>query len=75
MSFFKYASLKELVQDDIDAIAAALAVLKIYTGTGSPEGALAADVGSLYLRSDGGANTTLYVKETGAGNNTGWVAK
>jgi peroxiredoxin len=31
-------------------------------------------VGSLFLRTDGGANTTLYIKESGSGN-TGWVAK
>lgn len=46
----------------------------IRTGSGSPEGAVTAPVGSLYTRTDGGANTTLYVKESGAGN-TGWVAK
>lgn len=44
------------------------------TGAGSPEGVVTAPVGSLYTRSDGGANTTLYVKESGAGD-TGWVAK
>ena len=44
------------------------------SGTGSPEGVLAAPVGSTFRRTDGGANTTLYVKETGTGN-TGWVAK
>lgn len=44
------------------------------SGTGSPEGVLAATVGSLYTRTDGGAGTTLYVKETGTGN-TGWTAK
>jgi len=43
-------------------------------GAGSPEGVVTAPVGSLYLRSDGAAATTLYVKESGAGN-TGWVAK
>jgi hypothetical protein len=43
-------------------------------GAGSPEGAVTAVVGSLYTRTDGGANTTLYVKESGTGN-TGWVAK
>jgi len=42
--------------------------------TGSPEGVLTAIVGSLYTRTNGGANTTLYVKESGTGN-TGWVAK
>lgn len=44
------------------------------SGTGSPEGALSANVGSLYTRTDGGAGTTLYVKESGTGA-TGWVAK
>lgn len=44
------------------------------TGTGSPEGAVTAAVGTLYLRTDGGAGTSLYVKESGSGN-TGWAAK
>lgn len=48
---------------------------RIWTSdAGSPEGAVTASVGSLYTRTDGGANTTLYVKESGTGN-TGWVAK
>lgn len=46
----------------------------ITTGANTPEGAVTAVVGSLYLRNNGGANTTLYVKESGTGN-TGWVAK
>lgn len=45
---------------------------KIVWGTGAP--AVAANIGSLYLRIDGGAATTLYVKESGTGT-TGWVAK
>lgn len=48
--------------------------LRIRTGTGTPEGALTGRVGDLYLRSDGGASTTFYVKESGTGN-TGWVGK
>jgi len=43
-------------------------------GTGSPESSVTAPVGSLYSRTDGGAGTTLYVKESGTGN-TGWVGK
>lgn len=43
-------------------------------GTGSPEGFVAAAVGSTYRRIDGEANKTFYVKETGVGN-TGWIAK
>lgn len=44
------------------------------SGTGSPESAKTAPVGTLYTRTDGGPGTTLYVKESGVGN-TGWVAK
>jgi len=49
--------------------------LKIVTGTGDPSGVVAAPVGSLFLRSDGGTSTTLYVKETGTTTSSGWVAK
>lgn len=48
--------------------------LPIYTGSGSPESVVSAGIGSLFLRTDGGASTTLYVKESGTGT-TGWVAK
>ena len=44
-----------------------------YRGAGSPEGVVTAPVGSKFQRTDGGAGTALYVKETGTGN-TGWVA-
>lgn len=44
------------------------------TGSNTPEGVITAPIGSLFLRVNGGAVTTLYVKESGAGN-TGWVAK
>lgn len=46
----------------------------ISVGSGTPEGTVTAAVGSLRLRTDGGAGTSLYVKESGTGN-TGWVAK
>jgi hypothetical protein len=44
------------------------------SGANSPEGVVTAPVGSLFTRTNGGAGSTLYVKETGTGN-TGWVAK
>ena len=44
------------------------------SGSGSPEGVLAAPVGSLYSRTDGGVGSTLYVKQTGS-STTGWAAK
>lgn len=40
----------------------------------SPEGVYTAPVGSIYSRTNGGAGTSFYVKESGTGN-TGWVAK
>lgn len=43
-------------------------------GAGTPASVLTAPIGTLYMRSDGGASTTLYVKESGTGN-TGWTAK
>lgn len=42
-------------------------------GAGSPEGVVTAQVGARYYRTDGAAGTTLYVKESGAGN-VGWRA-
>lgn len=44
----------------------------IRSSTGTPEAAVTAPIGSLFLRSDGGAGTAVYVKESGTGN-TGWV--
>ena len=42
------------------------------TGAGSPEGVVTGDVCDLFVRTDGGAATTLYIKESGSGN-TGWT--
>jgi hypothetical protein len=53
---------------------AKIAVPAVFNCTGTPEGSINAPIGSLCLRSDGGANTTLYVKESGTGS-VGWVAK
>ena len=46
----------------------------ISAGADTPEGVVTAPIGSLFLRTNGGASTTLYVKQSGVGN-TGWVAK
>jgi len=46
----------------------------LFTGSGSPEGALTAEPGSIYTNTAGGVSTTLYVKTSGSGN-TGWTAK
>jgi hypothetical protein len=47
---------------------------QIRNGNGSPEGVISAPAGSMYLRKDGGAGTSHYIKESGTGN-TGWIAK
>ena len=46
----------------------------IGSGAGSPAGVVVAPVGSMWLRTDGGASTTLYVKES-CTDSSGWVAK
>ena len=44
------------------------------TGFGSPNNVVTAQTGSIYTNLNGGSLSTLYVKESGAGN-TGWIAK
>jgi hypothetical protein len=60
--------------DNSGAVSVSGTAATISSGTGTPEAAVTAPIGSLYTRTDGGAGTTLYVKESGTGN-TGWVAK
>lgn len=58
-----------------DTIGKVLSAIPILSGNGSPVNTVKAPVGSLYTRLDGGANTTLYVKESGGTGSSGWVAK
>lgn len=51
-----------------------LGSIQIIAGDDDPEGSISAPPGSLFLNSSGGADATMYVKESGTGN-TGWVAK
>ena len=48
---------------------------QIHSGDGDPNNVVIGDIGDMYLRRDGSTNTTLYVKESGAATDTGWVAK
>lgn len=59
--------------DKINELVRALA--RFTTGVGDPESVITAPVGTLYLRTDGGAGSTLYVKESDGTGNTGWAAK
>jgi len=43
-------------------------------GVGDPEGAVKGRIGAIFLRTDGEAGTTLYVKESGEGTDEGWGA-
>ena len=44
----------------------------ITTGSGSPNGSVTANIGSLYLRTDSNAEGNLYTKTSTTGN-TGWT--
>ena len=48
--------------------------VRILSGSGDPNGAHAAPMGAVYLRTDGGLGSSFYVKESGMGA-TGWTAK
>lgn len=43
-------------------------------GSGTPEGVVVGNPGDVFFRVDGGSGQAMYVKETGVGTNTGWVA-
>jgi hypothetical protein len=48
---------------------------RIFSGNGAPNGRIQGPVGAIYLRRDGTAGATLYVKESGGTSATGWAAK
>ena len=69
------AELNRQLRELYDNVAGDTKTVRVYKGFGTPENAVSAGIGSLFQRLDGGANTTLYVKESGVGTATGWVAK
>lgn len=66
------------VQRELDAKAAVTALAAVesrtLTGTGSPEGVVAASPGALYSQTDGAGGKVLWVKNAGTAN-TGWRLK
>lgn len=56
-----------------DNIAGDTDTVRVYDGYATPENAISAGIGSLFLRLDGSTGTTVYIKESGIGA-TGWVA-
>lgn len=64
----------DLVVEDAKVFMSSTSGPFIQSGSGTPESVVTAPIGSLFMRTDGGSSTTLYVKESGTGN-TGWVGK
>lgn len=64
----------ESLRQQLNAILADIDLRLPLSGTGSPEGAVTADQGRLYTRTDGSTSTTLYVKTAGD-DDSGWTAK
>jgi hypothetical protein len=52
----------------------AVGIAQVLTGTQSPEGQVTAPPGSIFLNTTGGANKTIWIKESGNGK-VGWIAK
>ena len=66
--------LNDMLKKLFDVVAGDGENVRVFNGYGSPENVIKANIGSLYLRKDGGAGTSVYVKESGTGS-AGWVAK
>lgn len=54
---------------------AVLGGAKVLSGAAAPAGVVFGSPGDLYVSKAGGANVTLYVKESGTNTTSGWVAK
>lgn len=59
---------------DLDVLVRQLQGSIPLVGKGSPENVVVASPGRLYVNTNGGTNTTLYVKESGTAS-SGWIAK
>lgn len=66
--------LNQTVSRWLELFARQFNTLRVLHGTGSPLTVVVADRGALYLRDDGGAGTTLYIKEGNDGTANGWRA-
>lgn len=61
------------LKDDNDFLYTIIMGVRITVGTASPEAIVTGSVGDLFIRTDGGAGTTWYLKESGASTDTGWA--
>lgn len=59
----------------VDSALGVVAQVPFFIGTGNPNGVVTASPPAVYFNRSGGAGTTLWVKESGAITNTGWIGK
>lgn len=52
-----------------------LGQIPFFVGTGSPNGVVTSSPPAMYWNRSGGANVTIYIKESGTNTNAGWVGK
>jgi hypothetical protein len=76
-----YLEMPSLKQPEFDALIAALVKQFVRTlpyrvsGIGAPNGVVLGSPGDMYVDTKGGANATLWVKESEVDTTFGWVAK
>lgn len=58
---------------EVQRILGAMPSIQKFAGT--PQSKVPGAIGDVVTSTTGGANVTLYIKESGAGTTTGWVAK
>ncbi|HLX64565.1 MAG TPA: hypothetical protein VKX17_25050 [Planctomycetota bacterium] len=63
------------VTNQVSAATVKVGSATVYSGAGDPNNSVTGNPGDMYLNTSGGALTTLYIKESGSGTNTGWVGK
>ena len=61
------------LKDENDFLFTVILGIRITVGTASPENVVLGSVGDLFIRTDGGAGTTWYLKESGSETNSGWA--
>jgi hypothetical protein len=71
------ATIRAVVQQELRSAPLSVLVRQlqglVIPGEGTPESAVRAPVGALFIRRDGAPGTLLYQKQSGSGD-TGWVA-
>lgn len=61
--------------DQLSGIFEVLSQIPFFVGTGTPNGVVTSSPPAIYFNRAGGANVTIYIKESGTATNAGWVGK